>query len=65
MIHSELKNEYLEALSYWQLQLQDLHELLLDGKTMSPDKIKGLLGREARAKEKYDMLRLKILGIES
>ena len=41
MIHSELKNEYLEALSYWQLQLQDLHELLLDGKTMSPDKIKG------------------------
>ena len=65
MIDSELKTEYLEALSYWQLQLQDLHELLLESKKMSPDKIKGLLGREARAKEKYDMLRLKILGIES
>tara|TARA_B100000700_G_C15062324_1_gene866744 strand:+ start:6736 stop:6933 length:198 start_codon:yes stop_codon:yes gene_type:complete len=65
MVNSKLKTEYLEALSYWQLQLQSLHELLLEGKKLPPNKIKGLLGREARAKEKYDLLRLKILGIES
>ncbi len=31
---------------------------------MEPPKLKGLLGREARAKERYDAARLALLGLE-
>ena len=32
---------------------------------IEPDAIKGLLNREARAKEKYDVARLRLLGLET
>jgi len=58
------KQEYREALEYWQQQLEGLHAFLLDGERLPPERIKGLLGREARAKERYDAARLRLLGID-
>ena len=40
------------------------HEVFLEGEVLRPDAIKGLLNREARAKEKYDAARLKLLGLD-
>jgi hypothetical protein len=55
---------YLQAYTDWQKKLSDLHEVLLDGtRTPVGDQFKGLLNREARAKEKYDAARLDLLGI--
>jgi len=60
----ETQQQYKDALEGWQQQLDGLHSLLLDGERIPPDQIKGLLGREARAKERYDAARLKLLGLE-
>ena len=55
---------YLEAYEYWQDAVQKLHYILFDeNSTNDPAKIKGALNREARAKEKYETARKKILGI--
>ncbi len=60
----ERRTAYLAAYDDWQKKLQDLHEVLLDGsRTPIGDQFKGLLNREARAKEKYDQARLELLGI--
>jgi len=59
----ETQQQYKDALDGWQQQLEGLHSLLLDGERIPPDQIKGLLGREARAKERYDAARLKLLGL--
>ena len=60
----ERRAAYLAAYDDWQKKLQDLHEVLLDGtRTPVGDQFKGLLNREARAKEKYDLARLALLGI--
>ena len=61
---SDPKQAYREAYEQWQKHLHGLHELLLDGKRLPPDQIKGLLNREARAKERYDEARRRLLGIE-
>jgi hypothetical protein len=61
----EAKQEYREALEGWQEQLERVHALLLDGERLPPEQIKGLLGREARAKERYDRARHELLGIEA
>jgi len=37
--------------------------VFLEGKPLDPVRIKGLLNREARAKEKYDAARRHLLGI--
>ena len=63
MATDEAKQEYREALERWQQQLDGVHALLLDGNRLPPDQIKGLLSREARAKERYDAARLALLGI--
>jgi hypothetical protein len=60
---ADLKQEYLEAYRVWQGQLEDLHRVLLEGQRLEPPKLKGLLNREARAKERYDRARRQLLGL--
>lgn len=55
---------YRQAWADWQKQLDHLHRVLLDGEPLPPERFKGLLNREVRAKEKYDAARLQLLGIE-
>ena len=55
--------EYRQAYKVWQSQLGTLHGVLLDGKALEPPKLKGLLNREARAKDRYDAARRALLGI--
>ncbi|MCB9490723.1 MAG: hypothetical protein H6674_01485 [Dehalococcoidia bacterium] len=58
------KQEYREAYDAWQKQLAGVHDLLLNGNRIPPEQIKGLLNREARAKERYDAARRRLLGID-
>ncbi len=58
-----LKQDYLDAYEAWQSQLQALHRVLLDGERSEPPKLKALLIREARAKERYDSARRSLLGL--
>jgi uncharacterized protein YnzC (UPF0291/DUF896 family) len=60
---ADLKQEYLEAYKAWQGQLEDVHRVLLEGQRLEPPKLKGLLNREARAKERYDTARRQLLGL--
>ena len=55
---------YRVAYQGWQAQLERLHAVLLDGERLRPDQLKGLLNREASAKERYDQARRRLLGIE-
>ena len=65
-VSDERRRTYLQAYDDWHKQLQALHEVLLDGtRTLVGDQYKGLLNREARAKERYDRARLELLGIPS
>jgi hypothetical protein len=57
------KREYLDAYNAWQSQVQALHGVLLDGQRLEPPKLKALLNREARAKERYDAARRMLLGL--
>ena len=57
------KQEYREAYADWQEQLEGVHSVLLDGQRLEPPKLKGLLNREARAKERYDAARRRLLGL--
>ena len=59
----ERQQEYREAYQAWQEQIQTLHRVFLDGEKLEPPQLKGLLNREARAKERYDEARLALLGI--
>jgi hypothetical protein len=65
-VSDERRDAYLAAYDDWLRKLGELHEVLLDG-TRAPvgDQFKGLLNREARAKERYDQARLELLGIRS
>jgi hypothetical protein len=63
-VNAERREAYLKAYEDWQKQLAALHEVFLDGtKTPGGDQMKGLLNREARAKERYDEARRQLLGI--
>lgn len=55
---------YREAWEAWRRQIDHLHRVFLEGEPIAPDQIKGLLNREARAKEKYDDARLRLLGLD-
>ena len=57
------KQEYREAYEAWQKQLAGVHSLMLEGNRIPTEQIKGLLNREARAKERYDAARRRLLGI--
>jgi len=57
------KRDYREAYADWQEQLEGVHRVLLEGERLEPPKLKGLLNREARAKERYDAARRRLLGL--
>lgn len=59
----DLKREYVASYDAWQAQLKEVHRVLLDGERMEPPKLKGLLNREASAKERYDTARRRLLGL--
>jgi len=59
----DVKEEYRSAYAAWTEQLAALHSVLLDGERLDPVKLKGLLNREVRAKERYDAARKHLLGI--
>jgi hypothetical protein len=59
----DAKLEYREAYDDWIRQLGGVHRVLLEGERLEPPKLKGLLNREARAKERYDSARRRLLGI--
>jgi len=63
-VDKERRRQYLEAYEAWQEQLRALHQVLLEGKPMEPPRLKGLLSRESRAKDRYDEARLRLLGLE-
>ena len=60
---ADAKEEYRQAYQDWQEQLRAVHKVLLDGERMEPPKLKGLLNREVRAKERYDAARRRLLGL--
>lgn len=60
---AEQKEAYRQAYQAWQEQLAALHRVFLEGERVEPPKLKGLLNREARAKERYDAARLALLGL--
>ncbi len=55
--------DYLDAYEAWQTQLQALHRVMLERERLDPPKLKALLNREARAKERYDRARRALLGL--
>jgi hypothetical protein len=57
------KLAYRDAYEAWTAQLSALHSVLLDGERLEPPKLKALLNREARAKERYDEARNRLLGL--
>jgi len=59
---ADAKQDYIEAYRAWTGHLEDLHKVLLEGQRLEPPKLKGLLNREARAKERYDTARRQLLG---
>ena len=65
MVDDSTKRFYGEAWAAWTKQVESLHATLLDGEQLEPVKLKGLLNREARAKETYDAARLRLLGVEA
>ena len=62
-VDTERQAAYREAYRAWQEQLEVLHGVLLEGRPLDAPKLKGLLNREARAKERYDEARLSLLGL--
>ncbi len=62
-VDAQRQEEYRRAYQAWQDQLGALHRVVLEGEAMEPPKLKGLLNREARAKERYDAARLTLLGM--
>ena len=67
MVHVDeaAREEYRGAWEAWRKHLDGLHEVFLDGEELDPPRLKGLLNREARAKDRYDAARLALLGIPS
>ena len=59
----DTRQEYIEAYRTWQSHIEAIHKVLLEGQRLEPPKIKGLLNREARSKERYDQARRQLLGL--
>ena len=62
-VDPQRRREYREAWEAWQKQLARLHEVFLEGEAIAPPQLKGLLNREARAKQRYDAAREALLGL--
>jgi hypothetical protein len=54
---------YRDAWEGWKKQIEQVHQVFLEGESLRPDALKGLLNRESRAWEKYGEARLKLLGL--
>jgi hypothetical protein len=63
-VDDEVAREYRDAWEAWQKQVLHVHRVFLEDEKLRPDQLKGLLNREARAKERYDTARLKLLGLD-
>ena len=65
MVNSEqsIVEGYEFAWIAWQKQLSRVHDVFLKGEEISPDRLKGLLNRESRAKDAYDEARNRLIGI--
>ena len=57
------KQEYIQAYQAWQAHLNEMHKVLLEGQRLEPPKLKAILNREARTKERYDSARRRLLGL--
>ncbi len=64
MVDEVIREAYQNAWRGWRKQLERVHDVLLEGEALTPDRLKGLLNREARAKQTYDAARLKLLGLD-
>ncbi len=64
-VDPDLQAEYQAAWSAWEKQLAALHQVFLEGETLDPPRLKGLLNREARTKARYDAARMALLGLAS
>ncbi len=64
MVDEAAREAYREAWGAWMKQLERVHDALLEGERLPPDRLKGLLNREARAKQAYDAARLRLLGLD-
>jgi len=64
-LDDERRKEYIRAYEDWQKQLTALHRVLLEGERLDPQRLKGLLSREAHAKERYEEARRRLLGLSS
>ena len=60
---TDTKQEYIEAYRTWHSHIEELHKVLLEGQKLEPPKLKGLLNREARSKDRYDQARRRLLGL--
>jgi len=63
-VSEELHSQYMAAYSTWIKQIEAVHNFFFEESVLHPDKVKGLLNREANAKEKYDLARLRLLGLD-
>jgi hypothetical protein len=61
-VDEDTARAYRAAWEAWRKQVEHVHRVFLDGEAIRPDQIKGLLNREARAKDAYDAARLRLLG---
>lgn len=64
LVDEETKAAYLEAWRDWHRQVEHLHRVFFEGEAIRPEQLKGLLNREARKKDAYDLLRRRLLGID-
>ena len=63
MSSDESRQGYIAGYRAWQEQLEALHRVLLEGKHRDPPRLKGLLNREIRAKERYEEAQGRLLGL--
>ena len=64
-VSEDLHTQYMAAYSAWLEQIVAVHNFFFEESALRPDKVKGLLNREANAKNKYDLARLRLLGLDS
>lgn len=66
MIHVEeaVAKQYREAWSAWMKQIEHVNRVFIEGEPIAPAQVKGLLNREARAKEAFDLARARLLGVD-
>lgn len=62
-MENDAAQEYRQAFAEWMAQLERLHRVLLEGERLPPAQMKGLLNHEARAKERYERARRRLLGL--